>query len=253
MQLAERQPEYIDRDDPLQREQMIEQYLPYVKRIVYRIAAHLPPSLEIEELINAGVIGLIQAIDNYDPCRQNRFSTYAVFRIKGAVLNELRSRDYLSRTYRKKLRELERAHLRLERKLGREAKDGEVAEEMGVALDQYYQIKKMAAISFVSLEEMGCVSRDDRDTMMSRLLHHGSQDPLRLTGLKEIRSVLAESIEELPEKEKLVIALYYQEELTMKEAGKVLDITESRVSQIHSQAILHLRSKLRKKGVLDDG
>ncbi len=252
MQLAEKHEAYAYRFDPKEREEMIERYLPYVKRIVYRIAAHLPPSLEIEELFNAGVIGLIQAVDNYDPSRENRFTTYAVFRIRGAVINELRSRDFLSRTYRRKLRELEQAHIRLEQQLGREAKDREVAEEMGLALDQYYQVKRMAAISFVSLEEMGCAGRDDRETIMSQLLNRGSQDPLRLTGLKEMRAALAEAIDELPEKEKLVISLYYLEELTMKEAGKVLEVTESRVSQIHSQAILHLRSKLRKKGMLEE-
>ena len=122
----------FDKNDASYRDQLISEYLPYVKRIVHRIAVHLPSTIDIDDLMNVGVIGLIQAVDRYDPKRDNKFMTYAVFRIKGAVLSELRARDYLSRSSRKKARELERACAKLEQKLGREAGDEEVARELGV-------------------------------------------------------------------------------------------------------------------------
>jgi RNA polymerase sigma factor FliA len=237
--------------DPLYREDMIRQYLPHVKRIVHRIAARLPSHVETEDLINTGVIGLIQAIDRYDPGRDNKFLTYAVFRIKGAVLSELRSRDFLSRSNRKHIRELDAAYEKLEKKLGREPEDTEVAEEMGVGLKQLDQIKRVSSFSLVSLEEIGGAKDEDRDHRLSAWLRDDTEDALALAGLKEIKGALAQMIEELPYKEKLVISLYYLDELTMKETARVLDLTESRVSQIHAQAVLRLRSRLRKRGFID--
>ena len=252
MALAESLAKHQDRDNQLLRDQLITKYLPNVKRIVYRIASHLPATVDVEDLINVGVIGLIQAIDRYDPTRDNKFLTYAVFRIKGAVLSELRSRDFLSRSNRKKIRDLERAYIRLEHKFGRDVDDSEVAEEMGISLEQLDDIKRMSNISFVNYEEIGYRSENQRENLMSFLFKGRSDDALSLTRLKELRAGLARAIEELPEKEKLVVSLYYLEELTMKEAGSVLGLTESRVSQIHSQAIIHLRAKLRKMNLLDD-
>src|SRR5210317_1177969 len=138
----------IVKNDAAYRDQLITEYLPYVKRIVHRIAVHLPSTIDIDDLMNVGVIGLIQAVDRYDPSRDNKFMTYAVFRIKGAVLSELRSRDFLGRTTRKKIRNLEKAYLKLEQKLGREVEDEEVAAEMEMELDQFYQVKRMSNISF---------------------------------------------------------------------------------------------------------
>jgi RNA polymerase sigma factor for flagellar operon FliA len=235
-----------------QRDQLITDYLPYVKRIVQRIAAHLPASVDVEDLMNVGVIGLIQAVDRYDPRRDNKFMTYAIFRIKGAVLSELRSRDYLTRSSRRKLREMENAYQRLEQRLGREADDSEVAEELGINLEELYRIKQMAGISFVSLEELGIASRNEKEKLMNFLVQH-EEDALSKTRFKELKSALARAIEQLPKKERLVISLYHLEELTMKETGKVLNITESRVSQIHSQAIVRLRNKLRKERFLEEG
>jgi RNA polymerase sigma factor for flagellar operon FliA len=200
--------------------------------------------------MNVGVIGLIQAVDRYDPRRDNKFMTYAVFRIKGAVLSELRSRDFLSRSNRRKIRELENAFLRLEQKLGREVDDVEVAEELGVDVEQIYRTKQLSNISFISFEELGYSSKDEKEKLMNFLVNN-DDDALTLTRLKEFKKALAQAIEALPEKEKLVISLYYLDELTMKETGEVLGITESRVSQIHSQAIIHLRAKLRKKSLLE--
>ncbi|MCP3954401.1 MAG: FliA/WhiG family RNA polymerase sigma factor [Desulfobacterales bacterium] len=238
------------KDNQLSRDQLIEEYLPHVKRIVHRIAIHLPPHVEIDDLIHVGVIGLMQAIERYDSTRNNTFLTYAVFRIKGAVLSELRSRDFLSRANRRKVRELDRAYMGLEQKRGRTVDDRELADEIGVPLEEVQEIKKMSSISFVSFEEMGIQTEEEKRSVVDALMNNGSDDALTLTRVKEVRTAVAEAIEQLPEKEKLVISLYYVDELTMKETGKVLHITESRVSQIHSQAVVHLRSSLRKQGLL---
>lgn len=240
----------IDKNGSSYRDQLITEYLPYVKRIVHRIAVHLPSTIDIDDLMNVGVIGLIQAVDRYDPGRDNKFMTYAVFRIKGAVLSELRSRDFLSRSNRRKIRDLETACLKLEQKLGREVDDEEVAKDLGIGVEQVYKTKQMSSISFISFEELGFSSRDEKEKLLNYLVDN--DDALTLTRLKELKEAVARAIEQLPEKEKLVISLYYLEELTMKEAGKVLDITESRVSQIHSQAILRLRAKLKKEKLIGE-
>ena len=239
------------KNDASYRDQLITEYLPYVKRIVHRIAVHLPSTVDIDDLMNVGVIGLIQAVDRYDPGRDNKFMTYAVFRIKGAVLSELRSRDFLSRSNRRKIRDLENVCLKLEQKLGREVDDDEVAQALGIDVEQVYRTKQMSSISFISFEELGFSSRDEKEKLLSYLVDN-DDDALTLARLKELKDAVARTIEQLPEKEKLVISLYYLEELTMKETGKVLDITESRVSQIHSQAILRLRAKLKKEKLIGD-
>ena len=251
MALAQRRTQKVVPKDPAYRDQLITEYLPYVKRIVQRLAVHLPSTVDVDDLMNVGVIGLIQAVDRYDPRRDNKFMTYAIFRIKGAVLSELRARDFLSRSNRRKIRELESAYSRLEQKYGREAEDIEVAEELGVDLEQVYRTKQMSSISFISLEELGVSSRDEKEKLLNYLINN-EDDALTMTKLKELREAMAKAIKQLPEKERLVISLYYLDELTMKETGKVLGITESRVSQIHSQAILHLRAKLRKQNLLNE-
>jgi len=241
----------LSKNDTSYRDQLITEYLPYVKRIVHRIAVHLPSTIDIDDLMNVGVIGLIQAVDRYDPSRDNKFMTYAVFRIKGAVLSELRSRDFLSRSNRRKIRDLENACLKLEQKLGREVDDEEIAEELGVDIEQIRRTKQMSSISFISFEELEFSSRDEKEKLLSYLVDN-DDDALTLARLKEIKEAVARAIEQLPGKEKLVISLYYLDELTMKETGKVLNITESRVSQIHSQAILRLRAKLKKEKLIGD-
>lgn len=253
MNLAQSREENFGKENHLLRNQIINEYLPYVKRIVNRIAVHLPATIEVDDLIHVGIIGLIQAIERYDPTRDNKFITYAVFRIKGAVLSELRSRDFLGRTTRRKIRDLEKAYLKLEQKLGREVGDEEVAQEMGMDLEQFYKVKRMSSISFVSFEEIGYTSSRGHSPDYSDSLAHGdADDALSMTTMKEIKSTIAKNIDLLPEKEKLVVSLYYSDELTMKEIGKVMNITESRVSQIHAQAIIHLRGKLRRDGLLED-
>ncbi|MBW2590363.1 MAG: sigma-70 family RNA polymerase sigma factor, partial [Deltaproteobacteria bacterium] len=167
-------------------------------------------------------------------------------RIRGAVLSELRSRDYISRTNRRKVRELEKTYLKLEQKKGGDVEDHEVVKEMGVSFEQFHKIKQMSNISIISLEEMGYSSDKKRNSLSKMFINNRDEDALNQTGIKEVKVAIAKTIEELPEKEKLVISLYYMDELTMKETGKVLGITESRVSQLHSKAITRLRVKLRR-------
>jgi RNA polymerase sigma factor FliA len=249
MELAKREMEQGWNTNYALRDELIAEYLPYVKSIANRMAVHLPPSVEADDLVNAGVIGLMNAIERYDSTRENKFITYALFRIRGAILSELRSRDFFSRSNRSKIRELENAYRDLDLKLGREAKDDEVAKELGVGLDEFHEIRKMSTMSFVSFEEIGSFSNEEKDDLMHLLVDGDTDDPLSLAGLKEMRNSIAGAIDQLREKEKMVISLYYWDELTMKEIGKVLDITESRVSQIHSQALIHLKLKMRKEGL----
>lgn len=232
------------------REQLMMEYLPHVKRIVNRMAIHLPSTVDIEDLYNVGVIGLIQAIDRYDASRDNKFITYATHRIRGAVLSELRSRDFLSRSNRRKIREMDHAYAMLEQQLGRDAEDHEVADILQVDLEQLDAIKRLSSISFISFEEMGYSDSNDKGRLL-KFVTDDTPDAFSLANLNELKHVMAEAIEQLPEKEKLVLSLYYFDELNMKETGKVLNITESRVSQIHSQAIIRLRNKLRRANVIE--
>jgi RNA polymerase sigma factor for flagellar operon FliA len=252
MGLAQRQIGKLDRGAHISRDQLIADYLPHVKRIVQRIAVHVPAYVEVDDLINAGIVGLIQAAERYDPTRDNKFITYAAFRIKGAVLSELRSRDFLSKSNRRKAREIENTYLHLEKKLGRKVKDEEVAEELGLSLNEFYRIKKISSISFISFEEIGYTSKEDRKRLMNYLINEDTEDALTLTRLNELEKSVAQAIGELTEKERIVISLYYWDEFTMKEIGKVLDITESRVSQIHSQAIGRLRRKMSRTLLVED-
>jgi RNA polymerase sigma factor FliA len=233
------------------RNRQIFEYLPFVKQTVQRIASHLPKSVEIDDLISAGTIGLIQAMERYDPSRGIQLKTYAAFRIKGAVLSELRSRDILSRSSRKKVRELEKAQIELEHELGREARDKELAQRLNVEMDELNKIRSIGSFSIVSIDEVVGHNENARDSLLSYLSDDNVDDPLALAGLKELKAALAEGIEQLPEKEKLVVSLYYAEELTMREVGNVLNVTESRVSQLHSQAVRRLRNHLRKEGLID--
>lgn len=230
---------------------LLQEYLPYVKRIVHRIAVHLPSHLETDDLVSAGIVGLIEAIEKYDPKRDNKFLTYAIFRIRGAVLSELRSQDFHSRANRRKVRELEKAYLKLEQRLGREVHDDEVAHEMGLGLEEFYQVKRMSGISFVSLEDLGFKSNEEREKLIHYFIDRENFDALAWSRIREIEAAMERTINQLPEKERMVITLYYWEELTMKEIGKALDITESRVSQLHSQAIMHLRGRLHKEGLIE--
>lgn len=241
----------IREDDRFNRDQLIKDHLPEVKRIVKRIALRLPPHVEIDDLMNAGIIGLIEAVDGYDPSRDNKFMTYASHRVKGAVLSELRAQDIHSRTDRMKIKTLENAYVRLEHRFGREANDEEVAEEIGITLDEFYQLEETYNISLISLEEIGLNTTYEKEKLLNFFANANEADPLTLTRLKELEKGLANAIEQLSEKEKMVLSLYYREELTMEEIGMILGITESRVSQIHSHALFRLRLKLKREKLIE--
>ncbi|MCP4579120.1 MAG: sigma-70 family RNA polymerase sigma factor, partial [Deltaproteobacteria bacterium] len=162
MELAELYQEKEWQGDSSTKDQLVLQYLPYVKNIVQRIHSQLPIGVEEDDLTNVGVIGLIDAIDRYDPTRGVKFTTYAAFRIRGAVMGELRSRDVVSRTNRSKIRHLQNTYADLEFKMGRDVQDSEVADAMGIELDEFYQIRKMASLTFVSFEDMGLFSQEDK-------------------------------------------------------------------------------------------
>jgi len=233
--------------DPQAKELLIMEYASVIKYIAQRIATRLPPHISVEDLMNAGVIGLIDAIEKYDPSRDNTFKTYAEFRIRGAMLDELRALDWVPRSIRQKEHALDRAYEELERELGRSAADEEVATALGIELNDFYEwLNQVKGVSLLSLEALGLRSTDgDSVNLLDVLPAQDSQNPARMLQVQRLKELVARAIDDLPYQEKVVISLYYYEELTMKEIGKVLEITESRVSQIHTKAIFHLRTKLR--------
>lgn len=234
-------------DTSQNRDRMIEAYLPLVKRIVQRIACRLPASVDIEDLYHAGVLGLIQAIDHYDPSKENRLATYATFRIRGAVLSELRSRDVISRTNRKKVRIYDETRERLTHELGRDPDFEEIAAAMGIGLDELNAVCQQAAVTIVSLEELGGEEDDGKDVGLNTLADASETDPSEEIIRLQLKQALSDAIRRLTQREQTVLSLYYVEELTLKEIGKVLDLTESRICQIHSQALSKLRQILRKR------
>jgi len=250
MDLAEDRQLYYEMDKRPTREQILVEHIPYVKRIVERTVIHLPPSIDKEDLMQAGMIGLIEAMDRFDPGRGNKFITYASYRIKGAILAELRSRDFLSRTTRKRVREMENAYTKLENQLGMEVSDQDVADEMGISLERFYEIRAMANVSFIKFNRLDAVDGEGVHPFKSQLIQSDRMDISKIIGLKELFCGLASAIDLLPENEKLVVSLYYQDELTMREIGEVMEITESRVSQIHSKAVVRLRKKLRLQNLI---
>lgn len=240
-----RMKEYTPR---MSREDLILEYIPLVKYLAQRIASRLPQSVELDDLINAGVIGLIDAVEKYDPSKRIKFRTYAEFRIKGAIFDELRSQDVLPRSWRQKIKELDEVYLRLEHRLGRTPTEEEVAREMNLSLEEFHQsLREIHSVNFLSLDGLVDPTCAEKGRLKDFLMDEEEKDPLEILGLVELKETLAEAIDELPEKHRLVVALYYYEELTMREIAEVLGVSESRVSQIHSQAILSLRAKLKKK------
>jgi RNA polymerase sigma factor for flagellar operon FliA len=232
--------------DVEQRNQMIIEHLPLVKYIAARIAGRLPSHVEVEDLVNAGILGLIDAIDKYDPSRKIKFKTYAEFRVRGAIIDELRSLDWVPRSTRQKASRLERAFAQVEQRLGRAATDVEVAEQLGISVDELHQmLRESQGVAVISVDELrGEGDEDFERNLLEYLADPEAIQPDVKLNLDQIYQIVADAIDNLPEKERLVISLYYYDELTMKEIGEIMDITESRVSQIHTKAVIRLRSKL---------
>jgi len=244
---ASLKPAGAQQPDPTDRDAMILKYTPLIKYIAHRLALRLPPHVSVEDLMSAGVIGLIDALTKFDPQKKVQFKTYAEFRIKGAMLDELRSLDWVSRSVRQKAAQLEKAYQSLEKKKGRAVDDEEVAKEMGISLDNYYglvnEVNGVFLLDFENLRHK--IPKLPEEELINLLMDDLEKLPLHLLGVEELKRVLAQSIEELTPKEKTVISLYYYEELTLKEIGEVLGFTESRICQIHAKAILKLKSKIR--------
>jgi RNA polymerase sigma factor for flagellar operon FliA len=228
------------------RDALIMQYAPLVKNIVERIAAKVPPHIAgREDLMNVGVIGLISAIEKFDKERNVQFETYARYRIRGAVLDELRSRDWLSRSTRNKSAKLEEAFHHLQKEFGRPPEDEEVAGFLGVTLEEYFDLLDDAkGVSILSSEDLPpeyCERYGCHEGINGTVQENPHSELLR----SELRNILKTAVDDLPDKERLVLSLYYYEEMTMKEIGRAMSLTESRVCQLHSKAVLRLRGRLK--------
>ncbi|MDR2198333.1 MAG: FliA/WhiG family RNA polymerase sigma factor [Deltaproteobacteria bacterium] len=226
----------------------VEKYAPLIKYLADRLAARLPDHVIKEDLVSSGVLGLIDAIEKFEPDRGILFKTYAEFRIKGSMLDELRNLDWVPRTVRKKASELDKLWRSLERELGRPPSDEECAQAMGIELKSYLKIlDEVSVINMLDLEAFRTESKSgERETLdiYEIIEDENATDALTALGREELRRILAEAIESLPEKERLVVTLYYHEELTMKEIGQVMNYTESRISQLHSKSIVRLQGKI---------
>ena len=218
-----------------------------MKYVAGRVSSGLPPSVEFGDLVSYGVFGLLDAIDKYDPERGIKFETYAIARIKGAIIDELRADDWVPRSVRFKAREIERAYVSMESELRRIPTDEEVAEKLGITLDEYLNLLgKLSLISLVALDELWTVSGDhpDKISLADTVEDVKVKDPSKTFEIEEMKDMIADAINKLPERERIVVSLYYFEGLTMREIGEVLSVTESRVCQMHTKAILRLRAKL---------
>lgn len=229
----------------LSREEIVHKYLHLVKYVAGRISVNLPPNVELNDLINDGILGLIDAIEKYDDARGVKFETYAITRINGAILDALRSLDWVPRAVRQRARELERAYQELEAEFGRVPTEDELAEKLGVSrkeLDNMMQRVRGTAV--LSLEEF-LPNEKGYEIPLVDTLKDSEGDVTTAVEQREIRSALVTAVEALAPQERTVISLYYFDGLTLKEIKSALNVSESRVSQIHAQAVIHLRQKLR--------
>jgi len=218
-------------------------FAPLVRRMAHHLAARLPSSVQIDDIIQAGMIGLMDAAARFEESQGNQFETYATQRIRGAMLDELRSNDWLPRSTRKSLRRIESAMHKLEQRLGRAPSEIELAKELGVPLGEYQSLLQEArGYELLHLEDF---SRDDDDDFLERNLPDDRENPFERYKDARFRAALVEAIEHLPEREKLLMGLYYEQELNFKEIAAVLEVSESRICQLHSQAVARLRTKLK--------
>ncbi len=226
-----------------EREDIILRYAPLIKIIANRLLMRMPPQIDISDIINSGIVGLIDAIDKFDTSKGVQFKTYAEFRIRGAILDNLRAMDWVPRSVRKNATRLEKAYAEIEKKLNRPGTDEEIAEALNIDLNQFYDLVAQASgISLLSLDMLS--QHEDPRLKLIDCITDSESNPFFQVKQSEIQSIIARAIEQLPEKEKCIVSLYYYEDLTMKEISAVLDLTESRVSQLHTKAVIKLRVKL---------
>lgn len=231
-----------------QKSRLITEYAPLIKFIAQKIAIRLPANIELDDLISSGVIGLMDAIDKYDPTRDNKFKTYAEFRIRGAILDELRAQDWVPRSVRDKSKKLDRTVSRLESELGRSPTEEEVAKELDISMDEYHSlVNQVKPVSILSVDEQATYNNVDKKSLLNILDASRANNPFVQLNVKKVKKTIAKCIESLPERQRLVLSLYYYEDLNLKEIGKILRVTESRISQLHAQAVNKLKQKLQQK------
>ena len=232
----------------VEREEMINDTLPLINHIAHRVAMRLPPSVEICDLVNAGVIGLLDAVEKFEPERGFKFKTYAELRIRGAILDSLRDLDWAPRSLRKKSKDLEKVYRVLGQRLGRPATDEEVCLELGEDIEDFHAlVDQLHGLTIGSFEDIGDNREDGSgESFINYYPDDGENDPYEQFERGELGKMLGGVIDSLPERERLVLSLYYYEEFTMKEIGAMLGVNESRVSQIRTKAMLRLRSKMKK-------
>ncbi len=242
---------YKNGGDDAARERLVVAYSPLVKYVAGRMASGLPAHVEESDLISYGLIGLLNAIERFDLERAIKFETYAITRIKGAIIDELRSQDWVPRSVRARAREIERANQKLEHRLMRAPTDEEMAAELEMGVGEFQEaILQISNSTIAALDELWTVSDSSGDqvSLLDTLADEHAPDPSTALDSADLRDRTADAIARLPEREKLVIALYYYESLTLREIGEVLGVTESRVSQLHTKAVLRLRSRLTESG-----
>ena len=239
---------YKVEEDDAARERLVVAYSPLVKFIAGRMASGLPSHVEESDLVSYGLLGLIGAIERFDLEREIKFETFAVARIKGAIIDELRSLDWVPRSVRSRARDVEKAHAALEGKLGRSPTDDEMAAKLDISVDDFQgALLEIANSSVLALDDLWTFADPDggggQISVLDTIQDPRALDPEAEAHTAEIKDRLADAIESLPERERLVVALYYYENLTLREIGEVLGVTESRVSQLHTKAVLSLRSR----------
>jgi len=229
----------------LDRDAMIRQHVPLVRRIAHHMIAKLPPNVELDDLIQVGMMGLAEALSRYEVAQGVQFETFATQRIRGAMLDELREGDWMSRSSRKSQKDIEHAVHRLEQKLGRSPLESEIAGEMGMSLADYQNLLgKVRGTQLVYLEDM-THGNDDEDGFLDRHVADSAADPVELLRDQRLKTSLVNAIKTLPEREQHIMGMYYEHDMNLKEIAAVLGVTESRVCQLHSQSIARLRAKMR--------
>lgn len=229
----------------LDRNAMIKQYQPLVRRLAYHMMAKLPANVEVDDLIQVGLLGLSEALTRYEATQGVQFETFATQRIRGAMLDELRGTDWMSRGSRKSQKEIEQALRRLEHQLGRTPLESEIAAELDMTLQDYQSLLgKVRGTQLVYIEDMTRNGEDD-DSFLDRHVADDEADPLSMLRDLRLREALVQAIKNLPEREQYIMSMYYEQDMNLKEIAAVLDVTESRVCQLHSQSIARLRAKMR--------
>jgi RNA polymerase sigma factor for flagellar operon FliA len=230
-----------------EREKIIEDFLPIIKHLAFKVSRGFEDESVTEDLISSGVLGLLEAMEKYDAGRGIKLNTFAYLRIRGAMIDELRKRDWFPRSARSKAKKLEEVIRKLESRLGRYPREDEVAQELKMSLEDYLDmLKDFGNLSILSIEDISELSGMDREGIISYVVEDGAS-PEKCAELSEMENILGAEIDRLPEKQKIVLSLYYYEDMNMKEIAETLGITEARVSQIHSQAILSLRTHVKRR------